>query len=334
MKTRLKKALLLLLVLLAAGSSVYFYQSHEAAVEQAQAHRLKLSGNVDIREVTLAFRQSERLEEILADEGDTVTEGQVLARLNATELTLSLQKAHAQAEAQAAVCERLKNGTRSEELRRAEENVRAARAASANAAGIYARMQEIYAASEGVSVQELDNARSAAEAAEARTAAAEAALEEATAGARSEDVAQAEATLAALRAEEERLAYLLTQYELRAPTAGVIRSRLLEVGDMASPAAPVFKLSLVGRKWVRVYVKEADLGRIREGQKARITMTSAPDEPLSGTVGFISSTAEFTPKTVETEDLRTSLVYEVRISVDDPENRLRLGMPVDAEVEL
>ena len=328
------KLLLFSLVLLTAGSGAYLYHAHESAMRHERAAHLRLSGNVDIREVTLAFRPSERISEILVDEGDSVEEGQLLARLDAAELALNLQKAKAQTKAQEAVLEKLKNGTRSEEILQAQENVRAAAAASANARGIYARMLEIYETSEGISLQELDNARAAAESAEAKTRAAEAALEEARTGARGEDIQQAEATLAALRAEEERLAHLLTQYELRAPSAGVIRSRLLEVGDMASPAMPVFKLSLIERKQVRVYVSEADLSRIHEGQKALITTTSEADKPLTGTVGFIASTAEFTPKTVETEDLRTSLVYEVRISVDDPDNRLRLGMPVNARIDL
>ena len=328
------KLLLFSLVLLTAGSGAYLYHAHESAMQHERAAHLRLSGSVDIREVTLAFRPSERISEILVDEGDSVEEGQLLARLDSAELALNLQKAKAQTKAQEAVLEKLKNGTRSEEILQAQENVRAAAAASANARGIYARMLEIYETSEGVSLQELDNARAAADSAEAKTRAAEAALEEARTGARGEDIQQAEATLAALRAEEERLAHLLTQYELRAPSAGVIRSRLLEVGDMASPAMPVFKLSLIERKQVRVYVSEADLSRIHEGQKALITMTSEADKPLTGTVGFIASTAEFTPKTVETEDLRTSLVYEVRISVDDPDNRLRLGMPVNARIDL
>ena len=328
------KLLLFSLVLLTAGSGAYLYHAHESAMRHERAAHLRLSGNVDIREVTLAFRPSERISEILVDEGDSVEEGQLLARLDAAELALNLQKAKAQTKAQEAVLEKLKNGTRSEEILQAQENVRAAAAASANARGIYARMLEIYETSEGISLQELDNARATADSAEAKTRAAEAALEEARTGARGEDIQQAEATLAALRAEEERLAHLLTQYELRAPSAGVIRSRLLEVGDMASPAMPVFKLSLIERKQVRVYVSEADLSRIHEGQKALITTTSEADKPLTGTVGFIASTAEFTPKTVETEDLRTSLVYEVRISVDDPDNRLRLGMPVNVQVDL
>ena len=328
------KLLLFSLVLLTAGSGAYLYHAHESAMRHERAAHLRLSGNVDIREVTLAFRPSERISEILVDEGDSVEEGQLLARLDAAELALNLQRAKAQTKAQEAVLEKLKNGTRSEEILQAQENVRAAAAASANARGIYARMLEIYETSEGISLQELDNARATADSAEAKTRAAEAALEEARTGARGEDIQQAEATLAALRAEEERLAHLLTQYELRAPSAGVIRSRLLEVGDIASPAMPVFKLSLIERKQVRVYVSEADLSRIHEGQKALITMTSEADKPLTGTVGFIASTAEFTPKTVETEDLRTSLVYEVRISVDDPDNRLRLGMPVNARIDL
>lgn len=333
MKTR-AKALLFLLVLLTAGGAAYLYHAHQETLRQEAAKHLVLSGNVDIREVTLAFRQNDRIAEILVQEGDVVEAGQPLARLDSAEIRLNLQKARSQAAAQQAVVDRLHNGTRREELRQAEENVNAARAASANAAGVYERMQQIYATSEGISLQELDNARAAAASAAARTAAAEAAFAEAAAGPRSEDIAQAEASLQAIHDEEARLEYLLSQYELCAPSPGVIRTRLLEVGDMASPAAPVFKLSLLERKWIRVYVKEADLGRIREGQTARVAIDSAPERPLAGQVGYIADTAEFTPKTVQTEELRPSLVYEVRILVEDPGNILRLGMPATVQVDL
>ena len=118
----------------------------------------------------------------------------------------------------------------------------------------------------------------------------------------------------------------------RAPVDAVVRSRLVEPGDMASPQRPVYTLALLHPKWIRAYVSEANLGRIKPGQVARVTTDSAPAHPIDGRVGYIASVAEFTPKNVETEDLRTSLVYEVRINVDDPDDRLRLGMPATVEL--
>ena len=139
-----------------------------------------------------------------------------------------------------------------------------------------------------------------------------------------------------LRMAEElaRQEYLLKETELIAPSDGVIRSRLLEVGDMASPQLAVFKLSLNDKKWVRAYVRETDLGKVHEGQKATVTIDSFPKDPIEGQVGYISGTAEFTPKTVQTDELRTSLLYEIRVYVSDPDNRLRLGMPATVRVEL
>lgn len=301
MKRRQKGILAVVFVLL-AGLGLFAYQQHEAAVKRAAAQELTLSGNVDLREVTLSFRESDRIKEMLVEEGDTV--------------------------------EKLHNGTRTEEIRQAEQKLRAAEAAASNAQGVYERRQAVYDSVEGISAQELDNARSDAEAKQAAVEEAREALREAQNGPRQEDIAAAEANLQALEEEQSREEYLLSQYELRAPTNGVIRSRLLEVGDMASPSTPVFKLSLLDKKWVRAYVKESDLGRIYEGQSARVYIDSQKDKPIAGQVGYIADTAEFTPKTVQTDELRTALVYEVRVYVDDEENVLRLGMPATVKIDL
>lgn len=114
---------------------------------------------------------------------------------------------------------------------------------------------------------------------------------------------------------------------LYAPGNGVVRNRILEKGDMASPQKPVYNISLNHTKWVRAYLTESQLGKVKPGFSATVRNDSFPDTGFKGTVGFISSVAEFTPKNVETPDLRTALVYEVRIIVDDPDNRLRLGAP-------
>jgi HlyD family secretion protein len=120
---------------------------------------------------------------------------------------------------------------------------------------------------------------------------------------------------------------------LTSPASGVIQNRILEPGEMASPNRPVVTLALTDPKWVRAYVPGPDLGRINLGMKARILSDSFPDQTFEGWIGFISPTAEFTPKTVETEDLRTKLVYEVRVFVHDLKDLLRLGMPVTVIVD-
>lgn len=119
----------------------------------------------------------------------------------------------------------------------------------------------------------------------------------------------------------------MSQATLVAPQDGVIRSRLMETGDMASAARPVYLIGLSDPKWIRAYVAESRLGELREGMEADVYVDSFPNEAIKGKVGYISDTAEFTPKSVQTEELRTSLLYEVRIFVDDEENRLRMGMP-------
>lgn len=332
--TKRRKILAAVLIVLLLGIGGWFYHVHEQDLAQAASHELKLSGNVDVREISLSFRQSDRIAALLVDAGDTVKKGQVLARLDNSELLLTRSNAAAQAAAQQSVVDKLHNGNRSEDIRQAEAKLKAARASADYAAGVYARRQQIYDSVEGVSAQDLDSAKSLADSAQAQVAEAEQVLQALVAGPRSEDVSQAEYSLKALQDELSRQDYLLSQYELRAPADGVIRSRLLEAGDMAAPSAPVFKLSLLDKKWVRVYVKEADLGKVYEGQEAKVYIDSLPDAPLTGQIGYIASTAEFTPKTVQTDELRTALVYEVRVYVDDADNVLRLGMPATVRLEV
>lgn len=322
-----KKGLLLLAAACLLGAAAYLYSIF---CQQGNQEELVLQGNVDVREVSLAFRQSDRILEMLAEEGDRVQKGQVLARLDTQEL--QLQRLNAEIAAQQSTVDKLHNGTRPEEIRQAEGNLRQAQAAAEHAAGVYQRKQDIYTSIAGISQQELDNAYHDMEAKQAAMSAAEAVLQEAKAGPRQEDIAGAEAGLQALRDEQLRYIYLLSQYELQAPDDGVIRSRLMEAGNMASPSKPVFKLSLPGKKWVRAYVPETELGRVYEGQQALVYIDSQPGKAINGQVGYISGTAEFTPKNVQTEELRTSLVYEVRVYVEDTDNVLRLGMPATVRI--
>ena len=154
-------------------------------------------------------------------------------------------------------------------------------------------------------------------------------------GPRVEDIAAAEAQLKAAQAHLALLQHQIDQGELKAPADSIVRSRLLEPGDMATPQRPVFALALSGPKWVRVYVSEPDLARVRPGLAATVTTdapSNSPHPSLQGTISFVSPVAEFTPKSVQTEELRTSLVYEVRVRIDDNGDVLRMGQPATVQV--
>jgi len=231
---------------------------------------------------------------------------------------------------------RLHHGNRPVEIAQARANVDAARADAVNARAQYERLRVLSDNSAGraVSRQDLDSAKAAVDAAEAKLIVSQKALELELAGPRKEDVAQAEAQL---RAEEAQLALLRQQWkdaELFAPLDAVVRSRIVEPGEMASPQKAAFTLAITDPKWVRAYVSETDLGFLREGLKAAITADAFPARSFPGWVGFISPVAEFTPKSVETSELRSSLVYQVRVFVQDPANELRLGMPTTVHLPL
>jgi HlyD family secretion protein len=290
------------------------------------ARDLVLYGNVDLRQVELAFNNNERIAAVLVQEGDRVKSGQVLARLDPSRLEPQVEQAEATEGAQRKAVERLRNGSRPQEIAQARANVESAEADAIDARGQYLRRKTL-AANSVVSEQDLEDAKAAFDVAEAKLVVSQKALDLAIAGPRKEDIGQAEAEL---RADEAQSAFLrreLADAQLIAPVNAVVRTRLMEPGEMASPQKPVFSLAVTDPKWVRAYVAEPDLGKVHMGMSASIATDSFPDRRFEGWVGFVSPVAEFTPKTVETEELRTSLVYEVRVFVKDPTDDLHLGSP-------
>lgn len=290
---------------------------------------LTLYGNIDQRQVELAFIDSERIAEMLVQEGMRVELGQVLARQETRRLRDTIAVAEAQVVSSEAVLLRLKNGTRPEEIEQARAAVASAEAELVFADAQYKRYSSLATSSTGMAVskQDVDEALMRLNIARAKLVQEQRALRLAEIGPRQEDIAQAEAALLENTRNLERLRNQLADAELISPAHSVVSRRFMEPGDMALPQKPVFSLTVLSPKWVRTYVSEPDLGRIRHGMNAVIHTDSHPNESISGTVGFISSVAEFTPKMVQTPELRTSLVYEVRIYVEDHEDRLRLGMP-------
>ena len=320
--TRWRLIFVLLMVCALAGGATWWWIDHR----RGEKNELVLYGNLDLRQVMLAFNNSERISSVLVQEGDRVGKGQVLARLDTSRLEPQVAQAEAVAAAQKHVVERMHNGSRPEEIAQARANLESAKVDAANARRHNERFSKL-AGSGAVSKEDLDNSKAALDVAEAKVAVNQKTLDLLVIGPRKEDIAQAEAQL---RANEAQLAFLrqqLADAQLRAPSSAVVRTRLMEPGEMASPQKPVFSLAIIDPKWIRAYVSEPDLGRIQPGMPASVMVDSFPNERFDGWVGFVSPVAEFTPKAVQTPELRTSLVYEVRVFVKDPSDVLRLGMP-------
>ncbi len=313
-------------VMLTAVACSAFWAYSEYANRQTE---LKLYGSIDMRTVDLAFEESGRLESVLFEEGANVKAGEVVAKLDDTRYRIARDSAAAQVGVAQAQLDLLLAGSRVEEIDVAKAKLKATEAQlilsertckryrdMGKAASALARDQACYTA--GVDRATRDEAK--------RT------LEMLLAGTRVEEIEVARATLKQAQTTLADAQRALNNCSLYAPSDGVIRSRLKEPGDMVSASAPIYEVALMNPLWARVYIDEVNLGRIAMGQKVSVTADSFPDKTFEATVGFISTVAEFTPKTVQTEALRTNLVYEVRLTVSDPEGQLRLGMPVSAKL--
>jgi HlyD family secretion protein len=327
------KKLVFVIVLLALGIAAGVLGTRKfLSAEPPAGGALRVHGNVDLRDAQLAFFDEERVAEVLVEEGARVEPGELLAKLRTERLQAEIAAAEARIAAQRAAVARLENGTRPQELLQAEARLAAAEVDVANAEQVIERLRTT-SASGASSAQDLDDAQASLDVARARLRIEEASLSLAREGPRTEDIAQARATLDALRAELARLHRRLADSELRAPSVGVIQSRLLEPGEMASPSRPAFTLALTDPKWIRAWVPEPELGRVALGMQARVRSDSFGGREYEGWIGFVSPVAEFTPKTVETSELRTRLVYELRVFVEDPADELRLGMPVTVDID-
>ncbi|MBV2208428.1 MAG: secretion protein HlyD [Thermomonas sp.] len=291
---------------------------------------LTLYGNVDIREVQLAFRQPGRLLEMSVDEGDVVTTGQPIAKLDDRTFKDALVAADASVRVAQAELSKLQQGLRPQEVAQASEALKQAQALALDAERNFQRQNSLIES--GASSQRVvDAAKTLRDQTAAGVKAAQAALSQANEGYRKEDIVAAQARLAAAQASREQAATALADTTLNAPSAGTILARVREPGSMITSQSAVYSLSLNTPVYVRAYVGERDLGRIAPGTRVIVTSDASTKQHL-GKIGFISPRAEFTPKTVETTDLRTDLVYRLRIVLDQADASLRQGMPVTIQV--
>jgi HlyD family secretion protein len=270
---------------------------------------------------------------VSADEGDVIKKGAVLARLDTRPYDYAVRSADANVAALRATRDKLIAGPRLTEIAQTRASYNASLADLQNAELELERAQQLRPRGT-ISQAAFDQAVAAKAMAAARAEAAKQALKLIEEGSRVEDIAAATAQLQAAQATLESARTSLEDTELRAPNDGIILSRVRENGAIVAPADVVFVLSLTQPVWVRTYVSEPNLGRIHPGMKVKVSSDTRPNDAYDGTIGFISPVAEFTPKTVETPELRTDLVYRLRIVIDKPGEDLRQGMPVTVRFPL
>lgn len=313
--------------LLVVGVGSYFFLTRQAG----ESSTITLHGNVDIREVELAFRQPGRIAKLYFDEGATVKQGQLLAELDAKpyEDALAVTKANrALAEAD---LDKARHGSRGQEIAQADAIVRQTTAALTEAERNFNR-QNALAESGATSEHTLEVARSARDQARAALASAEQGLGLRREGSRKEDIAAAEACFAAAQAQLTQAETALADTRLVAPADALVSVRVREAGSMVSNAAPIYTLSLQDPVYVRAYVSGPQLTKVKPGSAVTVT-ADGTSERFKGTIGFVSPKAEFTPKSVETTELRTDLVYRVRVVLLGSAHALRQGMPVSVTVD-
>lgn len=346
---------------------------------------IQVTGNMEATQVDVSAKIAGRILSLRVREGDRVTEGHLLVRLDDAELKAEAERAEAalkSAEAQLrdllagarreeieearATADRAQSqlndllaGARREEIEQAREAVRSAEATRVWTERDLQRAQELFA-KELIAMQEVDRARQAYEVAVAQERSARANLQMVEAGPRRDQIEAARAQLKAARdhldlllagprpfqveaargqVSQARAALDLAGSRLReaailSPINGVVLRKNLEAGEMANPGVSILTLVDPTDLWLRAYVPETDIGRIKVGMAARITIDAYKDRTFSGKITEIASEAEFTPKNVQTKKERVNLVFRIKIAVDNPEGLLKPGMPADADILL
>jgi HlyD family secretion protein len=321
----------ILVVAALAGTGVWLVRSGRIGRKSAPSNSVTLYGNVDIRQVELGFRVAGRVQSMQLEEGQSVSAGSVMASLDPRTFDDEIRADQADVSVQEATLKKLVAGSRPPEIARGRAAVEEAKAAQENALLELQRTEKLV--TDGALPRaNYDNTVAASRQADARVASAEDSLRLLVQGNRTEDIAAARATLAVAQARVASAQTALDDSRLVAPADGVVISRVHEPGAIVAPNDIVYVLSLTHSVWVRAYVGETELGKLHPGREVLVSSDSVPLRRYRGRVGFISPTAEFTPKSVETPELRTDLVYRLRVIVDDADSSLRQGMPVTVHV--
>ena len=328
MKRRLP-VLILVAALIAAGAYFYPRISNKPKPE----NQLTLSGNIEAHESLVSFKIQGRIIDLPVEEGQWVEQGTLLARLDDADYKQKVRIDEANVNVRESNLALTLAGTREQEVKASQQTMLDAQADLQQKKLDDDRAQNLFSKEE-ISAQDRDRADTALKRAEATFQAAQQRYNQAVEGSRKEDIVIARANLAEANANLGLSRVNLSYTILRAPSAGVITVRQAELGEVVVPGTPVVTLADLDHIWLRAYIAETDLGRIHWGQEATVTTDTYPGKQYRGRVSFISSSAEFTPKSVQTYKERVTLVYRIKIDVENPNHELKPGMPADAHVEL
>jgi len=323
-----RKIILVFIILVAAAAAVFFL------VKRAPRNtdELKVSGTMEVTSVELSFKVGGRLIQRLVDEGQMVTTGQLVARLEDDELKDERSVRSADQRAAKAGLADLQAGSRREEIAQGEAALARMKADAERLAKDAVRVENLYKR-EVVPLKDLEAARAGRDTSAAAVREAEERLRLLRIGPRPDAVqerrARADAAGAGLSLAETRLA----QSSLTSPLAGLVLAKHAEPGEMLAPGAPVVTVGKMDEIWLRAYIPESELGRVKVGQTARVSVDSWPGRVFDGRISFISPQSEFTPKNVQTEKERVKLVYRIKITLANPKMELKPGMPADAVIE-
>lgn len=326
----MKRVVIIAVVIVAAASAGVLRLARSRKGPGRDA--IRVSGNVEITSAQVSFRIPGRVVRRLVSEGDTVTNGQPVALLDTAELEQEAAIRRADARAAEAVLAELEAGTRAEEIEQAEAALEVARAEAKRTGDEFARQQELLR-QQVISTRDFEAAQAAATAAAARVREAGARLALLRTGPRAETIAAARA-----RADQARQAAALAETRLgyarlASPLAGVVLAEGVQDGEYAMPGTPVVTVGSLDSAWLRAYVDETDLGRVKLGQQAQVTTDTYPGKAYEGRLSFIASQAEFTPKNVQTRDERVKLVFKVKIGLENRDGLFKPGMPAEARLQ-
>ncbi len=328
----MKRVLLILLVaVIAAAGTIKFYPRWVA--RKVAKNELRLSGNIEAHESLVSFKVSGRIVQLPVDEGMTMKKGDLLARLDSDDYRQQVQVDEATMHVRDSQLALGLAGSRAQEIEATRQSVVDAHADLDQKEKDFARYEALYKKDE-ISGQIRDQAATAVTRAQATLDRAQQVYSQLVEGTRKEEldidrsnVQQAHQNLQMSRI---RLSYTV----LRAPFNGIVLVRQAELGEVVAPGAPVVTLADLDHIWLRVYLPETDLGKVHWGQDVEVRTDTYPGKAYRGRVSLISSEAEFTPKSVQTQQERVTLVYRIKVDVENPNYELKPGMPADAYIKV
>lgn len=325
----MKRVIPVVLLLIAAGAVAYFYpQWFRAPVAISE---MKLSGNIEAHESLVGFKVAGRIVDLPVEEGQSVKSGQMLARLDTDDYRQQLAVDDAVLHVRDRQLELALAGSRQQDIQAAYQAVLDARADLEQKQKDFERYDALYKKDE-IPAQTRDLARTNVVRAKATLARMEQMYSELQEGTRKEEIAVDHANAHQARESVQMSRIKLSYTTLTAPFTGVVLVRQAELGEVVAAASPIVTVADLDHVWVRVYLPETDLGRMRWGQDVSVRTDTYPGKSYHGHVSFISSEAEFTPKSVQTDRERVTLVYRVKVDVENPGYELKPGMPADVYV--